>query len=146
MHSSILMLPWWLGWYPPAMWETWVPSLGWEDPLEKGMATHSSVLACIVHGVAKSRTPLSDSHFTFHMKWSLFTSWYRGFPEGTVVKNPPANSRSPRKMGSSPESGNSPGEGTGNPLQDFLPGKFNGQRRLEGYSPWGCKSWTWRSD
>ena len=28
-----------------AMWETWVPSLGWEDPLEKGMATHSSILA-----------------------------------------------------------------------------------------------------
>ena len=31
---------------PPAMWETWVLSLGWEDPLEKGKATHSSILAC----------------------------------------------------------------------------------------------------
>ena len=30
---------------PPAMQETWVQSLGWEDPLEKGMATHSSILA-----------------------------------------------------------------------------------------------------
>ena len=30
---------------PPAMWETGVQSLGWEDPLEKGMATHSSILA-----------------------------------------------------------------------------------------------------
>ena len=30
---------------PPAMRETWVPSLGWEDPLEEGMATHSSILA-----------------------------------------------------------------------------------------------------
>ena len=29
----------------PAVWETWVGSLGWEDPLEKGMATHSSILA-----------------------------------------------------------------------------------------------------
>ena len=29
----------------PAMWETRVQSLGWEDPLEKGMATHSSMLA-----------------------------------------------------------------------------------------------------
>ena len=28
----------------PVMWETWVQSLGWEDPLEKGMATHSSIL------------------------------------------------------------------------------------------------------
>ena len=29
----------------PARWETWVPSLGQEDPLEEGMATHSSILA-----------------------------------------------------------------------------------------------------
>ena len=51
----------------PAMWETWVQSLGWEDPLEEGMATYSSMLAwripmdrgswwATVHGVAKSRT------------------------------------------------------------------------------------------
>ena len=30
---------------PPAMWETWVRSLGWEDPLEKEKVTHSSILA-----------------------------------------------------------------------------------------------------
>ena len=30
----------------PAMWETWVQSLGWEDHLEESMATHSSILAC----------------------------------------------------------------------------------------------------
>ena len=35
---------------PPAMWETWVRSLGWEDPLEKGIATHSSILAWRFHG------------------------------------------------------------------------------------------------
>ena len=29
----------------PAMWETWVRFLGWEDPLEEGTATHSSILA-----------------------------------------------------------------------------------------------------
>ena len=51
----------------PAMWETWVRSLGQEDALEKGMATHSSILAgtipmdrgdwqATVHGVAKSQT------------------------------------------------------------------------------------------
>ena len=56
---------------PPAMQETWVRSLGWEDPLEEGMATHSSILAwrvpmdrgawwAAVHGVAKSQTLLSD--------------------------------------------------------------------------------------
>ena len=30
---------------PPAVWETWVRSLDWEDPLEESMATHSSILA-----------------------------------------------------------------------------------------------------
>ena len=30
---------------PPALWETWVRCLGWKDPLEKGTATHSSILA-----------------------------------------------------------------------------------------------------
>ena len=34
---------------PPAMWETWIRSLDWEDPLEKGKVTHSRIL-----GVAKS--------------------------------------------------------------------------------------------
>ena len=52
---------------PPAMWETWVRSLGWEDPLKKEKATHSSILAWripwTVYGVAKSWTRLSDFHF-----------------------------------------------------------------------------------
>ena len=34
----------------PALPETWVQSLGWEDPLEKGMATHSSILAWRIPG------------------------------------------------------------------------------------------------
>ena len=54
---------------PPAMQETWVQSLSWEDPLEKGEAIHSTILAwripCIVHGVAKSQTWLSNFHFHF---------------------------------------------------------------------------------
>ena len=45
---------------PPAMLETWVQSLGWKDPLEKGMAAHSSILArripWTIHGVTKSQT------------------------------------------------------------------------------------------
>ena len=45
----------------PAVQESWVQSLGWEDPLEKGKASHSSVLAwrilqTIIHVVARSRT------------------------------------------------------------------------------------------
>ena len=54
----------------PAMQDTWVRSLSQEDPLEKGMATHSSILAwripdrrawqAIVYRVAKSQTQLSN--------------------------------------------------------------------------------------
>ena len=35
----------------PAMWETWVLSLAWEDPLEKGKSTHSTILAGEFHGL-----------------------------------------------------------------------------------------------
>ena len=56
---------------PPTMLETWVQSLGWEDSLEEGMATHSSILAwktlmyrgacwATVYAVAKSWTQLTD--------------------------------------------------------------------------------------
>ena len=64
---------------PPAMQETWVQSLGWEDPLEKGKATHSSILAwriaCkyTVHGVTKSQMWLSNFHFHFfHFHMSVY--------------------------------------------------------------------------
>ena len=56
--------------------ETWVRFLGWEDLLEKGMATHSSILAWRIPlteepgrlqsvGVTKSRIQLSDFHFPY---------------------------------------------------------------------------------
>ena len=55
----------------PAMQETWVRSLGWEDSLKEGVATHSTILAWRIpmdggawratfHGVTKSQTRLSD--------------------------------------------------------------------------------------
>ena len=55
---------------PPAMWETRVQALGWEGPLEKGKATHSSILAWRIPwtlqspwGCKESGTRLSDFHF-----------------------------------------------------------------------------------
>ena len=76
----------------PAMWETWVSSLGWEDPLEEGMATHSSILSwripidrgawqAAVHVVTKSWTWLSDTHHSIsflklsvpYFLWLIFT-------------------------------------------------------------------------
>ena len=63
---------------PPAIRDTWVWSLDWEVPLEKGMATYSSILAwripwteATVHGVAKDQTQLINFHFTKH----LLTYW-----------------------------------------------------------------------
>ena len=38
---------------PSTMQETWVQSLGWEDPLEEGMATHSSILAWRIPGMGE---------------------------------------------------------------------------------------------
>ena len=48
----------------PAMQETWVPSLGWEDPLEKGMATHTSILA-------------------WRIPWTVYSPWGRKESDGT---------------------------------------------------------------
>ena len=62
----------------PAIHETWVQSLGWEDPLEKGKATHSSILAWripwTVHGITNSQIRLSDFYFPvlFDISISLF--------------------------------------------------------------------------
>ena len=51
----------------PAMQETWVRSLGWEDPLEKGMATHSSVLAWRILGTGEpGGLPSMGSHRVRH--------------------------------------------------------------------------------
>ena len=56
-------LPWWLSWLKkkkkqlPTVWETGIQFLGWEDPLEQGKATHSSIVAWripVVHGVVES--------------------------------------------------------------------------------------------
>ena len=115
----------------PTMQETRVRSLGQEDPLEKEMATHSSILAwkipwteelgwlLTVHGVAESRTRLSD--FT-----SLSLSLHVGF---AVVKNPPANAGG---GGSIPKSGRLPRVENGNSLQYSGLQKSHRQRSLAG--------------
>ena len=60
----------------PVVRETWVRPLGWEDPLEKGKATHSSILAwrIPVHGVTKSQTRLSN--FYFHITVQISRSFF----------------------------------------------------------------------
>ena len=59
---------------PPAMQETWVRSLGWEDPPGEGKGSPlqysglENSMDCIVHRVAKSQTRLSDLHLLFHKR------------------------------------------------------------------------------
>ena len=72
---------------PPALRETWVPSLGWKDPPEEGMATHSSILAwripmdrvawqAGVHGVAKSWTRLKRLSTAQHRQLKICVCMY----------------------------------------------------------------------
>ena len=95
---------------PPAMWETWVQSLGWDDPLEKGNASHSNILAwripwTTVRGITKSWIRLSDFHFHFH---------FMGFPDSSVGKESTCNARDPSFI---PGSGRFAEEGTSYPFQ-----------------------------
>ena len=71
----------------PEMWETWVLSLGWKDPMEKGKVTYSSILAwripmdrgalgTTVSGVTKSQIGLSNFHFHFSFMFKIFLSEY----------------------------------------------------------------------
>ena len=152
------------------MWETRVWSLTWEDPLEKAMATYSSTLAWkiprtekpTVHGIAKSRTRLSNFTFTFiaHLVKNppavLETLvWFLG-REDPLEKGKATHSsilglhlwlswwRSPCSagdLGSIPGLGRSPGEGKGYPLQ------YSGlENSMDCVDHGVAKSWTWLSD
>ena len=62
---------------PPAMQETWVLSLGWDDPLEKGKATHSSILAWripwTVYFMGLQR--VGHNGATFTVTFNLIKNW-----------------------------------------------------------------------
>ena len=72
----------------PAMQETWVRSLGWDDPLEKEMATHSSIPAWRIPWTEEPGGLQSGSHkksdttitFTFYSQWSREGSKAQGMP------------------------------------------------------------------
>ena len=71
---------------PPAMWETWVRSLGWEDPLEKGMATHSSILAGRIPWTEEPGRPQSMGLQRVGHNWATFTfTWCWGWCSNTLA-------------------------------------------------------------
>ena len=79
-NLDIIGLLWWLrGSHLPAMRETWVRSLGGEDPLEKEMATHSSILAWKTPWTEKPgglQSMLSQSWTWLHFHFLLDIIWY----------------------------------------------------------------------
>ena len=62
---------------PPAMWETWVQSLGWEDPLEKGMATHFTILAWKIPQTEKPGRLQSKGSQRVRYDWQLSLSLHK---------------------------------------------------------------------
>ena len=119
------------------MWETWVRSLGWEDPLEKKMATHSSILAW--------KIPWTEEPGGLQTTDSvpLPSAILEGFPGGSEGKASACNVGDP---GSIPGSGRSPREGNGNPLQYCCLENF-----MDGGGWWATvngvtKNWTQRSN
>ena len=128
---------------PPAMWETWVRSLGWEDPLEKGKAIYSSILGLLLW-LSWSRIRLQCGRPGLD-SWVGKIPWRRerlpplvflGFSCGSDGKESACNVGD---LGSIPGLGRSPGGGHGNPLQYSCLENPHGQRGLVGYSPWGCR-------
>ena len=73
----------------PALWEIWVWSLGWEDPLEKGKATHSSILTWRIPWTVAYQ-PLPSMRFSRHEYWSRLP-----FPSPGDLSNPGIKPRSP---------------------------------------------------
>ena len=87
------------------MWETWVRSLGWEDPLENEKAPHSSILAWEFYGLY---SPWDRKGSDMTEQLSLH------FTGDSVVKNLPVNAGDEVSISGS---GRSPGEGNGHTLQ-----------------------------
>ena len=64
------------------MWETWVESLGWEDPFEKRKATHSSILLV---QMSEGPSPLPTWSSTAFSSWDFCSCLLRGLPASTLA-------------------------------------------------------------
>ena len=106
----------------PVIQDTWVRSLGWEVTLEKGMATHSSILAWRIPwteepGRLQSMGSQRVGHdsatsLSFYIPWASLVA--------QMLKNLPAMQKTwVQSLGLIPGSGTSPGEGNGNPFQYY---------------------------
>ena len=111
------------------MLETWVWSLGWEDPLEEDLATHSSILAwrsplqswaCKESDTTERLNTAQHEHFQVAQWWRI-----------------PCRCR---RLRFDPRIRKIPWRRKWQPTPGFMPGESQGQRSLEGYSSWGGKA------
>ena len=101
------------------MWETQVRSLGWEDPLEKEMAAHSSILAWRIPWTEEPGRLQSTGLQRVGHDWATsphLTKGITGFPNSSAGKETACNVGD---LGLIPGLGRSPGEGKSYPLQYF---------------------------
>ena len=148
---------------PPAMWKTWVRSLGWEDPLEKGMATHSSILAWKIPwteepGGLQSMGSQSVGHdwvtqhsaqhmegysnITHESTCIIYIYLYMhklGFPCEVSGKESSCQCRRHKRHRFNPWVRKIHCWRAWQLTPVFLPGEFHGQRSLGHYGPWGHK-------
>ena len=115
---------------------------GWEDALEKGMATHSSALAWRIPWTEEPGRLQSMGSQELDMTEWLTHSSSTGFPGGPSGKEPTCQGRRCRTLGFERWVWKIFWRRKWQLIPVFLPGKLHGQRSLEGYSPWGHKSWT----
>ena len=125
----------------PAVWETWVRSQGWEDPLEEGMAALTSILASLLPQLVKNPSAIQETPVWF-LGWEdllekdrLPTPVFSGFPCGSAGKESAWNIGD---LDSIPGLGRSPGKGKGYPHQysgpensmDYIQGVTESQTQL----------------
>ena len=120
---------------PPAMGESGPWSLGWEDPLEKGKSTHSSILAWRIPWTVYSPWSCKESDTPERLSLSL---WWC-FTGGANGKEPACQFRRHERCGFDPWVGKIPWRKKWQRTPVFLLGESYGQRSLAGYSPWDRK-------
>ena len=126
-----------------------VSSLGQEDPLEEGMATHSSILARKIPwteepgglqfmGLKRDGHNWATDTFTFQ-DWDSQLFRHLGFPGSASGKEPACQCRRHKRREFDPWVRKIPWSRAWQPTPVFLPGEFCVQRSLAGYGPWGRK-------
>ena len=134
----------------PAMRETRVQSLGWEDPLEKEMATHSNILAWRIPWIGEPGRLQSTGLQRVRHNWATslyFTSHpLKRLPRCYSGKEPTCQCRRHRRHGFDSWVRKTRWNRKWQSTLVFLPGRSHGQRSLGSYGPWGRKEWTGLND